>query len=58
MRIGDAENIVSTSLMRLNGKLPVRANGRYNTLEVTIPEAADWTFIQGCELEFEAGDNR
>lgn len=58
MRAGDAEGIRSTAAMRPNGKLPIRSNGRYNTLRVTIPAGATWTYIQGCELEFEAGDGR
>lgn len=58
MRAGDAEGIRSTSTMRSNGKLPIRSNGRFNTLRVTIPAATAWTYIQGCELEFEAGDGR
>lgn len=58
MRAGDTESLVSTSTMRTNGKLPLRSNGRYNTIEVTIPAAEDWTYIQGCELEFEPGDGR
>jgi hypothetical protein len=58
MRSGDGEGIISASTMRSNGKLPIRANGRYNTLEVTIPSGATWTHIQGCEFEFEPGDGR
>jgi hypothetical protein len=58
MRIGDAEGVKAASTMRTNGKMPIRANGRYNTLEVTIPAGADWSFIQGCEIESEAGDGR
>jgi hypothetical protein len=58
MKPGDAESVKTASSMRGNGKMPVRSNGRYNTLEVTIPEATEWSFIQGCELEFEAGDGR
>jgi hypothetical protein len=58
MRAGDAESIRSTSTMRGNGKLPIRANGRYNNVAVTIPAATNWSFIQGCELEFEPGDAR
>jgi hypothetical protein len=58
MRAGDAEGIVSAATMRSNGKLPVRANGRYNTIEVTIPPAAAWSYIQGVEVGFEAGDGR
>lgn len=58
MRVGDAESIRSASSMRSNGKMPIRANGRYNDVAVTIPAATDWTYIQGCELEFEPGDGR
>jgi hypothetical protein len=58
MRAGDTESVQSASTMRLSGKLPIRANGRYNNLEVTIPAGAAWSFIQGCEIESEAGDNR
>lgn len=58
MNASDAENIVSTATMRSNGKLPMRANGRYNTLAITIPAGTDWSYVQGCEIEFEAGDGR
>jgi hypothetical protein len=58
MRAGDAEGVKSSSAMRTNGQMPIRANGRYNTLEFTIPAAADWSFVRGFELEFEAGDMR
>lgn len=58
MRAGDAESMRSATTMRSNGKLPIRSNGRYNTLEMTIPEGAEWSFIQGFELEYEAGDGR
>jgi hypothetical protein len=58
MRAGDAESIQSTATMRTNGKLPIRANGRYNALEVTIPAGTVWSYIRGCEVEFEAGDAR
>lgn len=58
MRLGDAEANRSTSTMRDNGKLPIRSNGRYNTLSVTIPAEETWSFIQGAEVEFEPGDGR
>lgn len=58
MRAGDGEVIRTTASMRLNGKMPIRANGRYNDVEVTIPAGAVWSYTQGCELEFEAGDGR
>jgi hypothetical protein len=58
MRAGDAESIQSAATMRSNGKMPIRANGRYNSVTATIPAGAQWSYIQGCELEFEAGDGR
>jgi hypothetical protein len=58
LRIGDTEGVRSASSMRSNGKLPIRSNGRYNTLELTVPDAHDWSFIEGFELEWEAGDSR
>ena len=58
MRQGDAENIRTASTMRSNGKLPIRSNGRYNTLKAIIPAGTTWSYIEGCELEFESGDGR
>jgi hypothetical protein len=58
MRRGDAEGNVSAGSMRENGKCPIRSNGRYNDVRVVIPAGATWSDIQGCEIEFEAGDGR
>jgi hypothetical protein len=58
MRAGDAESIVSAASMRSNGKMPIRANGRYVNLALTIPAGETWSYVQGCEYEFEAGDGR
>jgi hypothetical protein len=58
MRAGDTESIVSSSAMRTNGKLPVRANGRYFDNQWSIPAGAAWSYVQGCEYEFEQGDAR
>ncbi len=58
MRSGDAEGIVSAASMTANGKMPIRANGRFNTLALTIPAGETWSYVQGCEYEFEAGDGR
>jgi hypothetical protein len=58
MRVGDAEAKVSAATMRDNGKMPVRSNGRYNTISLTIPAGEVWTYVQGVECEFEAGDGR
>jgi hypothetical protein len=58
MRAGDAEGVVSAATMRSNGKMPIRANGRYNDVTITIPAGEAWSYLQGFEVEFEAGDGR
>jgi hypothetical protein len=58
MKRGDSEAIVSAGSLRSNGKAPIRCNGRYNDVRVVIPAGETWTDIQGCEVEFEAGDGR
>jgi hypothetical protein len=58
MRAGDVEGVVSASAMRSNGKMPVRSNGRYNNVSLTIPAGEAWTYVKGVEVEFEAGDGR
>lgn len=58
MRSGDAEGVVSASAMRSNGKMPLRSNGRYNDITITIPAGEAWSYIQGVEVEFEPGDMR
>jgi hypothetical protein len=52
------EAMVSAASLRANGKAPIRSNGRYNDIRVVIPAGTAWTDIQGCEVEFEAGDGR
>jgi len=58
LKAGDGPSVVSTSEMRTNGKMPLRANGRYNDITWSIPASAVWTYAQGIEAEFEAGDGR
>jgi hypothetical protein len=58
MRAGDGEKLKSTTSMGLSGRLPIRANGRFFDNSLTIPGNTPWTYIQGCEYEFEAGDGR
>jgi hypothetical protein len=58
MRAGDSESIRSANTMRGNGNCPIRSNGRYNDIALTIPEGESWTYVQGVECEFEAGDGR
>lgn len=58
MRAGDGESVDVTSTMRGNGKMPLRANGRYLDVALTIPAGESWSYITGCEFEFEPGDGR
>lgn len=58
MKVADAEARTSAATMRSNGKMPARSNGRYNSITLTIPAGETWTYLQGYELEFEAGDGR
>jgi hypothetical protein len=58
MKAGDGESIRTTSEMRSNGKMPIRANGRYLDNILTIPAGETWSYVQGCEYEFEPGDGR
>jgi hypothetical protein len=58
LNAGDGESLVSTGSMRSNGKMPLRANGRYFDNQWSIPAGTRWSYVQGCEYEFEAGDMR
>lgn len=59
MRAGDPEGTLpSTSDMRTNGKMPLRANGRHLDVTLSIPEGAAWSYVQGVEYEFAPGDGR
>jgi hypothetical protein len=55
---GDAESVVWSGTARGNGKKNVRANGRYIDVVVGIAAGETWSDVQGCEIEFEAGDGR
>ena len=58
LNAGDGESLVSASSMRGNGKMPIRANGRYFDTHWAIPAGTQWSYVTGCEYEFEPGDAR
>ena len=58
MRAGDGVDSVSAASMRSNGKMPIRANGRYLDVTTIIPAGEAWTYAQANEYEFEIGDAR
>lgn len=51
-RAGDAPATVVSSAIRNNGRVPVRANGRFIGLKVTMP-TTDWSYATGVEVEFQ-----
>lgn len=57
-RLGDVEGITATSDMRPSGHMAVRLNARYVKPTIDIPEGHAWTFLQGLEMEMEAGARR
>ena len=57
-RAGDSPNVKMSSTMRASGRLPIRANGKFNGLRVTIPAGAVWTYINGVRLDYAIEGNR
>ena len=50
-RLVDSVSFNAPTTMNGLGTCPQRANGRYVRGEITIPAGADWTHLQGLELE-------
>jgi hypothetical protein len=57
-RLGDAATETVWSDLRPSGDIPVRDVARHVTASVEIAAGAPWTFMQGLDLEFEAGAKR
>lgn len=58
MRMGDAENVRSVTELRASGSMPIRHSGRYAAMKLQIAAGTDWDYVQGLELEMEAGGQR
>ena len=54
-RLGDSATRTTTTDLRNNGDMPVLARGRYIQPEIALTEDANWTFMQGLEVQGEAG---
>lgn len=57
-RIGDADNVSSTSTLRPSGVMPIRGKGRYHRFRLQIAAGTEWTYAQGMDIEFEVGGIR
>lgn len=57
-RLGDAENLRTTSGMRDSGAMPVRATGKYVASRLTVPAGHMWSYIRAFEYELEPGGTR
>lgn len=57
-RLGDGQNLKTATELRASGVMPIRASGRYISASLQIAAATDWSYIQGLEVEYEAGGER
>jgi hypothetical protein len=54
-RMGDTPVNVSSLDFRDNGEVPIRASGRYLQPEIIFAEDAEWSSVQGLDLEASMG---
>lgn len=57
-RIGGGGDIRQSANMQTSGRLPLRVRGRSLRMALEIGEGAEWSFIQGYELEADPGGER
>ena len=58
LRLGDAQNAVSTSNLRSTGFMPLRARGRYHSPSLRFAAGAVWNYARGLEIECFPGGTR
>lgn len=58
LRMGDPNDIFSTSTLRTSGVMAVRAKGRYHKPQITVAAATDWTYFQAIDVEYTQGGIR
>ena len=58
LRMGDPNDIFSTTTLRTSGVMPVRSKGRYHKPQIEVAAATDWTYFQAIDVEFEQGGVR
>jgi hypothetical protein len=57
-RMGDVPNVVTATELRASGVMPIRASGQYIKLGLEVAAGSLWSYIQGLEVEGEAGGGR
>lgn len=57
-RMGDTDNVTSTTTLRASGVMPLRGKGRYHKSRIRIAAGTDWDYFQGLEVECEVGGVR
>lgn len=57
-RIGDSDDIVTTTTLRSSGVMPTRNKGRYHKIRITVDAGTTWTLFQALDLEYEMGGVR
>lgn len=57
-QMGDGTGVVTSGVLQRSGRIPMRARGRYLQLTTTIDAGVRWSYIQGIDLETDAGGTR
>lgn len=57
-RQGDEGVVKQGGALRPSGRFPFRATGRYHRVSWDITAGSVWSYVQGFEVEFEAGGDR
>jgi hypothetical protein len=57
-RLGNSAGVVTRNTMQTSGSIPIRANGRFLSFEVTLAAGTTWSFVQGLEVEAGSGGKR
>lgn len=53
-RLRDAVSYGGASDMNINGYCPLRSDGRYQRLRLSLSSSTSWSHVQGIELDYEA----
>jgi len=57
-RAGDDRGYDVSRPIRDCGDMPVRANGRHIGVRISLPAGADWSYLDGIDLEYETAGRR
>lgn len=57
-QMGDPVGVVLSGDLQRSGRIPMRVRGRYMQITVTIDSGTRWSYIQGIDMEIDAGGIR